>query len=96
MDAMPLTHRSVGWSAQLAIGENACRTAASACGLPHRRHGDRHRHQCRRALSAPVRRPAPRHTGLRFRQADNLFEGIAAQDAAVLELSGQHVRSQSP
>jgi len=91
MDAMPLTfgQELSGWSAQLAtarerlqdsgkrllrlpIGGTAIGTGINADA----RLGPR--------LCAALRR----HTGLRFRQADNLFEGIAAQDAAV-ELSGQ-------
>ncbi len=91
MDAMPLTfgQELSAWSAQLAtarerlqdsgkrllrlpIGGTAIGTGINADA----RLGPR--------LCAALRR----HTGLRFRQADNLFEGIAAQDAAV-ELSGQ-------
>ena len=91
MDAMPLTfgQELSGWSAQLAtarerlqdsskrllrlpIGGTAIGTGINADA----RLGPR--------LCAALRR----HTGLRFRQADKLFEGIAAQDAAV-ELSGQ-------
>ncbi len=91
MDAMPLTFgQELGaWSAQFGTAaeriEDACKRlhrlplggTAIGTGI------NAHPKFARRAVAALSRR-----TGLRLQSADNLFEGIAGQDAAV-ELSGQ-------
>ncbi|MGQ0802218.1 MAG: class II fumarate hydratase [Pseudomarimonas sp.] len=91
MDAMPLTFAQElgGWSAQL--GTAAERLVDASKRLHRLPLGgtaigtsiNAHPQFARRAVAALSRR-----TGLRLRNADNLFEGIAGQDAAV-ELSGQ-------
>jgi len=91
MDAMPLTFgQELGaWSAQLGSADerilDACKRlhrlplggTAIGTGI------NAHPKFARRAVAALSRR-----SGLRLHSADNLFEGIAGQDAAV-ELSGQ-------
>jgi len=91
MDAMPLTFgQELGaWSAQLRSAEERI---TDACKRLHRlplggtaigTGINAHPKFARRAVAALSRR-----SGLRLQSADNLFEGIAGQDAAV-ELSGQ-------
>ena len=91
MDAMPLTfgQELSAWSAQLATarerlqdsGKRLLRLPIGGTAIGTGINADAR-------LGPRLCTALRRHTGLRFRQADNLFEGIAAQDAAV-ELSGQ-------
>ncbi len=91
MDAMPLTFGQElgGWSAQLQragerIDDAGKRLRALPLGGTAVGTGvNAHPRFAKRAVAALSRR-----TGLRLRCADNLFEGMAGQDAAV-ELSGQ-------
>ncbi|KFN50875.1 class II fumarate hydratase [Arenimonas composti] len=91
MDAMPVTlAQELGaWSAQLdsaaaRIGDSLTRLQALPIGGTAVGTGINADPRFGRRVAAGL----ARQTKLRFRRADNLFEGIAAQDGAV-ELSGQ-------
>ncbi len=92
MDAMPVTFGQElgGWSAQIRSNiERLDRCAQAHAPAAAGRHGGRHRHQRRCQARAGDRGRAFAHDeGPKFESADNYFEGISSQDAAV-ELSGQ-------